>query len=524
MAYDNSFNTEEDNQQNAQQGQTANKGAGPQSLGPDGGVITTGTPGQGATGGSTSKSDTPTSSGSFTNLQSYLNANQDQNFGSQLASKVQNTVDQANQAQSNADTQFKGIVDQNTVNPNQDLINSAISDPTTFVSNQQNVDAFNQQKNANYSGPNSLSDESSLYNNAYQTTQNAQQAANATQNEGGRFALLNQYFNAPSYSQGEQNLDQFLVSADPTAGKAFQNVQQNANQAQQNWNNQLSADQGYASQAAQTTNSAATAARNALGIDASGNFTGVAGTNGDYTNGGAIGNLYNQINDAATADQSAYNTQNAAVQQALKSDNLSGLTPDELNQLGLSNFSGPLWDVSPANFLTINNNASSVNPQTVANAEQYAQMAALSQLAGTPDTLLPNSSLAGTAPTQGYTFNTPAFQSAINDSQNAFQQSLTKAPSISSINGSINSSTGYNISAAANVAGAVGVNLNANNLSDQKNQLQQAIAIYSKGAGPGYDASYASYALNQLQPALNQVNAQIQNLQTAAGGGGYFTL
>ena len=162
-------------------------------------------------------------------------------------------------------------------------------------------------------------------------------------------------------------------------------------------------------------------------FDAGGrDFTGVAGTNGDYTNGGAIGNLYNQINDAATADQSAYNTQNAAVQQALKSDNLSGLTPDELNQLGLSNFSGPLWDVSPANFLTINNNASSVNPQTVANAEQYAQMAALSQLAGTPDTLLPNSSLAGTAPTQGYTFNTPAFQSAINDSQNAFQQSLSK--------------------------------------------------------------------------------------------------
>ena len=148
-------------------------------------------------------------------------------------------------------------------------------------------------------------------------------------------------------------------------------------------------------------------------------------------------------------------------------------------------------------------------------------MAALAQLAGTQDTLLPNSTLAGTAPTQGYNFNTQGFQNAIKGSQTAFQNSLTTAPPVAGINYNPNAPT-TDLNTAT---GYAGVTMNANSLAGQQQQLQQALQFWQNpanamslgGLGSFFNQS-APHSIQTIQNALNQVNAQIYKLQTAAGG------
>ncbi len=76
-----------------------------------------------------------TQSGSFKNLQDYLRANADQNFGGQVAGKVDERTDAARQAQTQSSNQFKSQVDQGTVKYNQDLVDRATYDPYSFVYN-----------------------------------------------------------------------------------------------------------------------------------------------------------------------------------------------------------------------------------------------------------------------------------------------------------------------------------------------------------------------------------------------------
>lgn len=78
-----------------------------------------------------------TQSGSFKNLQDYLRANADQNFGGQVAGKIDERINTARESQNQASNQFKSEVDQNTVKYNSDLVNRAIGDPYHFLYNQK---------------------------------------------------------------------------------------------------------------------------------------------------------------------------------------------------------------------------------------------------------------------------------------------------------------------------------------------------------------------------------------------------
>lgn len=390
MAFDNSNNEEQLSQQ-----------ANGTSLAPASSVISSGPPGQGAG---------PTHSGSFTNLQSYLDANQGGNFAGQLSGDIQNQINQANTAQNAANSQFQSDVNAGTVNYNPTLINSAFSNPTSFVQDPNNISQFQQELNAQYTGPNNTSQESNLFNNASQSTANAQQGANALQSEGGRFALLNQFFNQPNYTQGQQNLDQFLLESDPNAQSTFNQTAQNANQSTQNWNNSVNQDNALAQNAANQT------AQTAQQV-----YQGLYGTGGNPANltGGALGNLYNNVQQNTQNALNSYGQQNQDVSNALNNLDLTKLSPQEAQELGLSGFSGPLFNVNPSQFYSASPQAN-FNVNTVATPDQQAQMAALAQLGGVQNTWLPNASQAGTAP-QDFTFNLPGFQQAVNAQQNQYQ-------------------------------------------------------------------------------------------------------
>jgi hypothetical protein len=97
----------------------------------------------------------------------------------------------------------------------------------------QATDAYKKfvaARDASYSGPKTLADMTGAYNSGALGNQAAGVAdqANMTNSEAGRFSLLQNMFRAPSYSKGQQSLDNLLLQNTPGAQKA---LQQQATQA-----------------------------------------------------------------------------------------------------------------------------------------------------------------------------------------------------------------------------------------------------------------------------------------------------
>lgn len=390
------------------------------SSGEGGGSPFGGAPGAGGQGGS----GKGTSSGSYTNLQDYIKANQGGDFGGQVSSRLNNDMGGAGQAIQNADQSFQQQVNNGTTNYNADLVNSAISDPVTLQQNADQTAALKSQLNANYTGPNNLSDQSDLYNPAQSAVSTAQQNAQATNSDTGRWALLNQYFGGAGnqYNQGQQALDSALLAADPNAQTGFQQAQQTAQGLGTQWNQMQANDTALAQQAATNTAAANSQSRAALGIDANGQLTGT----------GVIGNLQSTINQQVTTD----NANAAAGYNALKGELNSGM----LNSNDLQKYLGSsfvdnssqdplqngtrLYNVHAGDYL-VDPSIQQATAANVATGDQYARMNALSSLAGTQNTFLPlaNSSQAGTY-NPNLSFKTSDFNNAVAQQKNALQATL----------------------------------------------------------------------------------------------------
>lgn len=466
---------QDDNQNNGQSNQQVAGGGNttvPPTLGSSSGTGNAGP--SSAPGGGSPKG---TSSGQFTNLQSYLDANADQGFGGKVAGNIQSEVDQANKAQQGAGTQFQQQVDQNTIKYDPNLVNQAATDSTNFVQDPNNVAQFAKQRDATYQGPKSLSDDSSVYNNTNQAVQQAYNDANLYNTAGGQHALLTQKYGAPGYSQGQQGLDSLLISNDPNSQKALQGVQQNANQSQngfQNLQNQLS---NYAQQGAATTANTSNQAKGTIN--------------------GAANTLQNTLNQAVLSGQQFVNNYNPQVQSALKSGDftqLQGAMPNGLQQgQKVSD-----WGLNLGNYYTpseASTNPQSINANTVANSQQVAQMNALNLLANNGATALdpsvagkysdPNS-LAGT-------FNMNQFSNDANARSTQFQQLLNDP----------NFFQGQGVNAAG-----VKNPFSTGSIMDEMKidaPAQGANATYVN-ALPGSDTRAANYA--QLTNYLNQLESQ----------------
>lgn len=110
--------------------------------------------------------------------------------------------------------------------------------------NNQQQQSFYQQRDAQYSGPQQL-------NNATQLQTNAQNLANNAQNLGtekGRFNTLRTMYNKPSYTSGQQRLDNVLLQTNPNAMKQLQGVRSAANQTKQAVNRGVTSAENFANQ------------------------------------------------------------------------------------------------------------------------------------------------------------------------------------------------------------------------------------------------------------------------------------
>jgi len=390
------------------------------------------------------KAKGPTSSDKYQNLNDYLKANEGNGFGESFSNKVNEDVNKGTQAINNAGTQFKSQVDASTVNNNQALINSAISDPAAF----NEAENFKKLRDASYGGPNSFSDSSDLYSKTYGQTKKAQDAANAAGSEGGRFALLDSYFGRPQYNTGQKSLDNLLVQNNSNAQQGIAQARQNANEQRSQFQRQSAELSDYASQGRGTTEATRRAARSALGIDDAGNL--VEGQ-------GAIGGALNTLNDELAARKAQAQADVQGFQGLRNQRNLSQLTPEQLSLLGITesditqgyinspqflqnqgirNIINPMYGVSGAGqFYGANPYQyvsgpmdNELNMGNVATAQEAAKLRALQDLAGLQNPLVQGLENAGKYSTGNLAqFNKSQF---IGDVQTRQQAYLAEAQSL----------------------------------------------------------------------------------------------
>lgn len=153
-------------------------------------------------------------SGSFTNLNKYLDANKEQaaGMGNKIADNVESQAVKANDS--------INALKNNTPS----AVNKFNADEWFANPDANKKDQYQTLKNTGgYSGPNSV-DKIENYSN-YQTDVNkADQAVKNSASETGRFNLLQETYNRPQYSQGMQKLDNSLIQRNDESKARFEDV------------------------------------------------------------------------------------------------------------------------------------------------------------------------------------------------------------------------------------------------------------------------------------------------------------
>lgn len=328
---------EDENQQN---------GAGPQQI----------SNGQQATVGATGAAPAQgTKSGRFTNISNYLRANNNYNAsGGGLAGKVAGNIQgQAEQVKNDtnaAQTNFKSQAEQNRVGYDENTVNNAVNNSAEFAKDDNNVNKFQTMLNAKYNGPQQIQDVNALQNKA----QGVQDLANQSGSEAGRFGLLKTMFNKPSYTGGQQRLDNLLLQGNQGQLKQLTGTRALGGQAVNAVNNAQQDAIGTAQMA--KDEAAATAAKTQEQLN-----SGISGFD-------------NSLNDRLQKAESDRQNQYAQMLRDADQGKLNGVLGAD-NLMGRETYGVNLRDY-------IKNNSLAGTKQGVATDADYARAAALSKLSG----------------------------------------------------------------------------------------------------------------------------------------------
>lgn len=366
---------------------------GPQVASGPSGVITGGQ----SQAGAQPASKGPSKSGAFTNLNAYIQSNKPQ--AAQLAENVAGNVakqgESAKERVGHLQSAFNQQADQGSVQRNQGLVNEAASNATNFVQDSGKMDAFKRIRDATYKGPQAITDVDG-YTDAYNAVNNADKSVENTKSEAGRFSLVQDQFKKPSYSRGQQRLDQLLLQNSPEARQSFGDVQNRYSNLTSTLTGAQDQAASYANQRKAETEAARQDVQQAFGrMDDP--------STPENEAAGAFGGLQNELN--AKVDQ--YKTQQQALYDKIRKQ--IGAGGDVSSSMGMSEFDADtlaalglkegqkLYNVDLSQFAP-QFNKDAVNYQNVATPELYAKYSALSQLMGVNPTYLTDAKLAGTAP------------------------------------------------------------------------------------------------------------------------------
>lgn len=225
-----------------------------------------------------------TSSGSWTNLMDYVDANsgEDARMGEKVESNIAGRADQATQSGKVYQDSASQAIDQGTVR-DQGIVAAVGSNPVDVKQNQE--EQFRKQWDATYGGPKAAQDVAGYQDTAAQYRGVEDRAKNA-QTHAGRQALLTDEYNRPNYTSGEKSLDSFILGAGDAGKQTLANINQNYSNYASGWDDLVNTVQGDIQQGMDTTAQTRDATRGAVN-DARSNLTsnfGDAQNQADYAN------------------------------------------------------------------------------------------------------------------------------------------------------------------------------------------------------------------------------------------------
>lgn len=365
----------------------------------------------------------PQGSGRFTNLQQYMQANQ--GAGEKLAGQIGNKVGEQTQKLTDATKSAGAVGDQ--LNAERQRIAQATNysqqiqqDPNQLAANDDTVNSVRQLA----TGQNNLGGLQQQAQTAFSTAQgqlgNVQQLASMTGNEAGRFELLRQALGRPSYTNGQQRLDQVLL----------QNGGQNLlGQLQQNTTNQAKAgEQLLGTTQTNLGKQFTTAGQEAKSAQDLINRS--LGTIDDPTteaddSSGAFGTLQSDLRkrqqDYIAQQQGLYDNLTGGIGAGIPGGDINtqqdSFNQDALNMLGLKTGQN-LYNVDLKQVLNPQFSASNVTEQNIANPEDVAKYNALAKLSGNTSSPYLTNAQAGTA--QGLKVDTNNLQDALKSAETQY--------------------------------------------------------------------------------------------------------
>lgn len=330
--------------------------------------------------GDTTPTSTPTKT-NFVNVSDYLTKNPEASthLGDLGASKLNQQQNEAQSAVSGAKSGFGNDVSAGGQTLDQSFLDSAFSNPESFVQNPDNTAKFLSLRDAAYKGPDSLQS-TSYFAPAQDKISGLKTTAEGLGTEAGRNALVGDLSSHPT--SGKTSLNQLLLQGNPDAAAKIENAAKGFSGVEDEWQNFVNTSPDQVSQARTSTDAARTATR--AGLDT------------------AVNNFSTGLQDAttkATSDRDAFNLNYKNTQDAIAAGG-QGLTPQQLKDLGiddaypyiskLHDFNGPQglsYYNSPVQLSNYETNQGSANSNlptsaSVASPEQYARESALQQLAG----------------------------------------------------------------------------------------------------------------------------------------------
>lgn len=367
-----------------------------------------------------SKIGGPKDSGSFTNLNQYLEANKENagQLGAKIASDITSQGESARTNIQGASEEFNQLANQGTLKgldtakeESENIIKQARTGAKNAQIDPNQLSRFGEIANAQYKGPQDLTG-ASKYNPAAQSYQKAQESAKSTGSEEGRFNLLKSAYARPTYSQGQQNLDNLLLTGNQQAKSDIQTAASSLSDLQGLW----TGAQNTAAQTAKERQAAIDAVREGSRSSALGARAGrTSEVQSDLSaQQAAWANEYNQYKDLLGA---------------YKGGDLN-LTQEQANRLALGGSGRGLFNIlngtQPESYL----NLQAFDPNKVVSQDQFAQLRALDQLAtqfGNPATSqFTDEAQAGTLNAQK-AFDASGFGRAATNANEAFWQYAKEA-------------------------------------------------------------------------------------------------
>lgn len=155
-------------------------------------------------------------------LSDYLSANKDQvqNFGNEVAGKLNAGYDQTMGSINQGFGDFNQQVNQGYAQDNPDLINQAATNPTEFVKDQNNVSQFQSLYGNQYKGPQNF-ESTQPYMDINANVNKAVESASTAKSPTGLSTYLSNEGYYPNATQGVKALDSALLMGNPNAQKSI---------------------------------------------------------------------------------------------------------------------------------------------------------------------------------------------------------------------------------------------------------------------------------------------------------------